>query len=353
MKKRLIICMAVVTIMSPVKLLSAEKAPDAPASPAVELLQSGEKDTIYVDELKIQPSVLDMAGKKHIKTALMRVSDSLENQVVSALSATRVFQLVERRLPPANGGVVNGAGAEAAEPDNRDRVPGGTATGARFAFRTLIDGFDDTVKTVEHQAIGRVSQSRTLFLSASVQIVDTLSGKLLPDSPSVQLTKTEETENARMGQLSGSDELLVAVAKEMARTLSQEVVALLRPAKVLTVTGRQILINRGSEYGFSKGDLVEIFTVQRVRDDDTGEFFHNEVSVGQAVISRIEKNQSYAAVTGDDTGITKGSVVRFVKSAARRAVEAEPPPDVTLPDFGTKGDRGNTPGSSEKPLKWK
>ena len=71
------------------------------------------------------------------------------------------------------------------------------------------------------------------------------------------------------------------------------------------------------------------------------------------MISRIEKNQSYATMSGDDLGITKGCVVRFMKTAARRAAESEPPPDATLPDFGTKGDAGSTPGSAEKPLKWK
>jgi hypothetical protein len=44
---------------------------------------------------------------------------------------------------------------------------------------------------------------------------------------------------------------------------------------------------------------------------------------------------------------------RVMKSAASRAIEGEPPPDVTQPDFGTKGDTRTTMGSSEKPLKWK
>jgi propanediol dehydratase large subunit len=167
------------------------------------------------------------------------------------------------------------------------------------------------------------------------------------------LNKVEEIENARIGQLSGSDQVLVALAKEMASKLSQEIVGFLRPAKVLSVTGRQVMFNRGTEAGFTKGDLVEIYAVQEVKDEDTGETFRNEVPVGQAVIKRIDKNQSYAAISGDDMGITKGCVVRFTKTAATRAAEGEPPPDVTQPDFGTKGDAGSTPGSSEKPLMWK
>ena len=315
-------------------------------------LSKGEMDTIFVAPLKVQPSLLEMAKKDGSLTELKRVSGSLEAQLVSALNATHVFQLVEmtRKSDAEQDQVI---AADAVDPDDKNIAETGEWADAKFAFLTRIDGFEDNSVIEEYRAIGRASLSRKLFLSASVQIVETSTGKLLPDSPSLQLTKTEEVENARIGQLSGSDEIIVALTKEMAKKLSQEVVALLRPAKVLAVTGRQVLFNRGSEAGFAKGDLVEIFSVQNVKDEDSGELFRNEVPVGQAVISRVDKNQSYATISGEEMGITKGCVVRFMKTAATRATEGEPPPDATLPDFGTKGDAGNTPGSSEKPLKWK
>jgi hypothetical protein len=315
-------------------------------------LSKGEKDTIFIGPLKVQPSVIEMAEKKNRLPELKRVFNSLETQFISALNGTRVFQLVERSRK-ADIELEQGFAAVAVDPNDKNAAQTGKMAGAKFSFLPQIDGFEDKSDITEHQAIGRASLSRKLFLSATVQIVDTTTGKLLPDSPSIQLTKTEEIENARIGQLSGSDEVIVALAKEMAKKLSQDVVALLRPAKVLTVTGKQIMFNRGSEAGFNKGDLVEIYAVQNVKDEDTGEVFRNEVPVGQATISRIDKNQSYAAISGDDMGITKGCVVRFVKTAASRAAEGEPPPDATQPDFEKKGDTGSTPGSSEKPLKWK
>jgi hypothetical protein len=278
--------------------------------------------------------------------------NSLENQFTSALSATRVFLLVERNRK-GDIELEQGFAAIAVDPNDKNAARTGKMAGAKFAFLPQVDGFEDSSETAEYQAIGRESITRKLFLSATVQVVDTTSGKLLPDSPSIQLTKIEVIENARIGQFSGSDEIIVALAKEMAKKLSQDVVALLRPAKVLTVTGRQVMFNRGSEAGFNKGDLVEIYTIQNVKDEDSGEVFHNEVPVGQAVINRIDKNQSYAAISGDDIGITKGCVVRFLKTAVARAAEGEAPPDATQPDFGSRGGPGNSPGSSEKPLKWK
>lgn len=315
-------------------------------------LSKGEKDTIFIGPLKVQPSVIEMAKRKHRSAVLKRVFNSLETQFIAALNATRVFQLVERSRK-SDIELEQGFAAVAVDPDDKNAAQAGKMAGAKFAFLAQIDGFEDKSETSEYHAIGRASLSRKLFLSATVQIVDTTTGKLLPDSPSIQLTKTEEVENARFGQLSGSDEVIVALAREMAKKLSQEVVAVLRPAKVLTVTGRQIMFNRGSEAGFNKGDLVEVYAVQIVKDEDSGETFRNEVPVGQAVINRIDKNQSYATINSDDLGITKGCVVRFLKGAAERAAESEPPPDVTLPDLGTGSDTSTTPGSGEKPLKWK
>ena len=315
-------------------------------------LSKGQKDTIFIGELKIQPAVSERAIKRKQLPALRLVADSLQSQFISALNATRIFQLVEQEHR-ADSAPEPQSELLASDTDDKKTAQSGKAAGAKFAFLPQIDGFEDTSETVEHQAIGRLSSSRTVFLSVVVRIVDTASGALLPDSPSIQLTRTEEKENVRPGSPFGGDEVLVTLAREMAKKLSRESVDSVRPAKVLMVTGKQVLINRGSEAGFVKGDLVEIYSVQNIKDDDTGELFRNEVPVGQATISRIEKNQSYATIQGDDSGITKGSVVRFIKSAARRASESEPPPDVTLPDFGAKGDPGSTPGSSEKPLKWK
>ena len=312
-------------------------------------LSKGEKDTIFIGALKVQPSVVEVAEKKGRQSELKRVINSLETQFISSLNATRVFQLVERSRK-ADIELEQGFAAVAVDPNDKNAAQAGKMAGAKYAFLPQIDGFEDSSETAEYQAIGRASMTRKLFLSALVQIVDTTTGKLLPDSPSIQLNKVEEIENVRIGQLSGSDQVIVSLAKEMASKLSQEIVAFLRPAKVLSVTGRQIMFNRGTESGFKKGDLVEIYAVQNVKDEDTGETFRNEVPVGQGIIDRIDKNQSYAKISGDDMGITKGCVVRFMKTAASRASEGEALPDATLPDFGTKGDTGS---SSDKPLKWK
>jgi len=312
-------------------------------SQAAELSQ-GEKDTIFIGDLKVQPAVTESASSKGYGEELRKTVQSLDTQFITALNATRVFQLVERKRK-GDLELEQSYASVAVDPSDKNMAQAGKMAGAKFALLPQIDGFEDRSETIEYQQIGRAALNRKIFLSVVVQVVDTTTGKLLPDSPSVQLSKGEVAENVRSGQATGSEKTIVELAKEMAGKLSNELVALLRPAKVLSVTGKQVQINRGSEAGFNKGDLVEIYATQDVKDEDTGEIFRNEVQVGQAKVVRVDKRQSFAMMFGENVGIAKGCVVRISKqhdqeahgqqSAASGAVTEE-----------------LTPGSSEKPLKW-
>lgn len=304
-------------------------------------LTTGSKDTIYIGKLKVGVSLVDAATRQGKRLELARAFQTLDAQFVTALSGTRVFQIVERaRLDEmqverdfAQSGMVDPADPQAAKI--------GKMAGAKFAFFPEIIGFEDKTETIEYQAIGRSAMNRRLFIAAVVKIVDTTTGKLLPDAPSVRLTRDEVIEMARHGQATPSDEAVVALSMDLARKLSQEVISLLRPAKVLSITGKQIQINRGSEAGFVKDDQVEVYATQQVKDPDSGEIYTNEVPVGTAVIVRLDKKQSFAMIQ-ENFGIAAGSIVRVVKSKADQGTVQAPP-----------GPAPVTPGSSDKPLTWK
>ncbi len=318
-------------------------------------LSRGEKDTIFVAPMKVLSSIEEQAEKKGTGVELSRIAQSLESQFTSALSATRIFQLVNRsRLEELN--LEQAFSEVSVDPDDEKAARMLKMTGARFAFFPRIDGFEDRSDVDTYQAIGRSSMTRTVYLSAQVQIVDTTTGELLPDVPAVQLSKVETAEMARTGNLQKSDSLLVDLAREMANTLSQRVVGMIRPAKVLAKTGNQILINRGSPAGFIPGAAVEVFAVQEIIDEDSGETFQNEIPVGKAEVSRGDSKKSFADIVGEDLGIAKGCIVRVEAvsasgatlpratwSGGRKATGTEVAPGKVSPD---------TPGSSSEPLKW-
>lgn len=305
-------------------------------------LSQGEKDTIFIDQLKVQPSVFEKAARDGRTIELRRAFETLETQFTTALSATRIFQLVERKNVQTLSTEQQFSDSGMVDIDKNNAAKSGKMLGAKFVFIPIIDGFEDISNTKMYQSIGRSEVTRNLFMSVVVQIVDTSTGALLPDVPSVQLKKTDIVQNVSAGQVVGGEELVVSLAKELAQKLSQETVLLMRPAKILSVTGKQVLINRGTEAGFNIGDQIEIYAVDNVKDDDTGEIFRNEIPVGQVKIIRIDKQKSFAMINGDDLGIAKGCIAKlFYPESA--AAGSETDGESLLVE---------TPDPSEKPQKW-
>lgn len=302
-------------------------------------LTKGEKDTIIIGRLQIQPSVKDMAAKQNRETELNNLTESLETQLINALTMTGAFQIVERKRK-GDLELEQAFATVAVNPNDKNAAKSLQMAGAKFAFLPQVDGFEDITEVQQYAAIDRHIQRRKIFLSAVVQIVDTTTGELLPNAPSVQLDKMVETDMLHSGTPMASERAVIELAKEMANKLSQKSIATLKPPKVLDITGKDVFINRGSEAGFNKGDLVEIYATQDVKDQDSGSIFKKEVAVGQGNITRVDAGNSYATITGDNLGIVKGCVVRVIKSV-------QPPSDNVQAD-----EKPLTPGSSDKPLKW-
>lgn len=322
---------------------------------AEEQLAKAEQLGIYIGQLEIQPSVTEAAAKAGKELSLKRTAQSLDTQFISALSATRVFQMVERKRK-ADLEQEQGYAATAVDVNDKNAAQLGKMAGAKYALLPQIDGFEDMVDIQEYKDIGRFSMRRKLYMSVTVTVVDTSTGKYLPDVASVQLSREEVVNNARNTKfLEGSDALNVELAKNMANALCQEVVALIRPAKVLAVTGKQVMINRGTSAGFNQGAAVEFFAYEEVKDEDSGETFRNEASVGKGTISRSDSKQSYANIVGTDLGITKGCIVKVVSTTDSEETVSQSAPGGDFPENPATipADQSETtPGSSEKPLQF-
>ncbi len=325
-----------------------------PLAPIWGQLAKGSKDTLFIGAVKVQPSVRELAKSDGAVLELDRAAQSLETQFIQAVSATRVFQLVDRKRL-ADIQAEQSFTAVAVDPSDPRAAQLLKMAGARWAFLPEIDGFQVRTDTVKFQ-VGRESVTQKYFFSALVQIVDTTTGELLPDVPSIQLNEIETAEMAGIGQVQASDQVLVALARKMARQLSQEAVAILRPAKILALTGSQIMINRGSEAGFAPGVSLEIFAYQNIVDEDTGEVFRNEIPVGRATVRRGDQKKSFAEIGGEDLGIAVGCIVKPLRQTARSAplapVTWSGGKEATGTEIAPRGASPQTPGSSAQPLSW-
>ena len=329
MQKKILVLLLAFVLSLPLLAIGAE-------------LSLGEKDTIFIDAVRIQTSLVESADQYGTSLALQRAADTLETEFTTALSATRVFQLVERRELTTLEKEQELTASGKVDAEYINAATAGRLHGAKFVLIPTLNGFEDITTTKSYTASGRADVTRDLFFSAVIRIVDTKTGALLPEAPSIQLKEREVTRLLPNEGVGSGEAFLVTQAKELARQLAQEAVNMLRPAKVLKVSGKQLLINRGSDAGFALGDQVEIFAIENIRDEESGETYRNEIPVGQAEIIRIDKKQSFAMINGDDLGITAGGIVKIFR-AAGAATKSDT--DISPPVI-------ETPGSSEKPLKW-
>jgi curli biogenesis system outer membrane secretion channel CsgG len=287
-----------------------------------EELSKGEKDSIFIAPLTVQPSVMETAKAKGQDAILHQALDSLDTQLTTALNATRVFQLVERKRIAdllTEQGLI---GVMDKNPTDKKVVEALKVAGAKYAFFLQVDAFEDRTEKRRFQALDRTSIRRSVYLSAVVRVVNTTTSRLLPDSPSVQQSRTNMVEWARSDDQLDGPQIVIDLVKGISAELSQGVVSLLRPAKILTVTGKQIMINRGTDSGFHPDDFVEVFATQVVKDPDSGEEFRNEVLVGRARIVRGDVKQCFGMLEGEDTGVAPMCVVKVDK---KRTVEAKVP----------------------------
>lgn len=347
MKKIFLTGIALLALAAVLPALAA--AADEPAK--------GGKDTIFIGRVKVQPSVAALARDGGYELQVRRVAESLETQFINAVNATRVFQLVDRKRvaeiqeEQAFGQVAVGQGAAQVL----------QMTGAKYAFLPEIDGFEVRTRKDVYQTVGRESVTREYNLSVLVQVVNTTTGEVLPDSPTFQVTKVDTTGMAAPGQAGARDRVLVEMAGEAAGRLSRDVVGLLRPARVLKVTqlgeGKvQMLINRGAQGGFEPGGMVTVFHFEEVKDADTGEVYRDKTPICRAKIVRGDAKQSTALSIGEDLGVTEGCIVeldpadasaveipRTTWSGGEEKSGTEVAPVKVSPD---------TPGSGAAPLKW-
>jgi len=302
-------------------------------------LAQGEKDTIFIGPIKVQDAIRESAKKSGRQSELDQISQALRSQLVTEINQTRVFQIVERERKD-DIELEQAFAQVAVDPNDKNGAQTLKMAGAKYAFLPQIDGFEDRRSSTRYEAIGRSSMSRSVWISATVSIVDTTTGALLPESPSVTVKSGSSAEYVRQGASLGGDELISSLTKELAEKLARESVTLMRPAKVLSVTGSQIQINRGTEAGFAVGSEIEFFATQDVTDEDTGEVFKNEVPVGTGVVNRSDAKQSFAEPKGENLGIARGCIVKVLKKKADKPVAVAQ----------KKAPEPLNSGSGEKPL---
>jgi curli biogenesis system outer membrane secretion channel CsgG len=279
--------------------------------PAIVSAQEG-KSTLAVSSIKPTPS-LAASVKPDKKLEMNRVIESLDSQLVDRINATRKFDVVGRSdlgdiLKEQDLGASGNVDAATA-------AKAGKLTGAKYLLVTTVDDFQDYVEKATFEGTGRSATKRVFRLSVVGKVYDSSTGKLLESAnfqtgnDAFKQIQEERNYSVKDGEL--SDEMMVAVSRDMAQRIANHVADVIFPAKVLIKRDNEVTINRGEGGGVAVGDTFNVFALgEELIDPDTKESLgREEAKVGKVKITQVNPKTSTAQIL-EDTGIDKGAILR-------------------------------------------
>ncbi len=279
--------------------------------PALAFAQEG-KATLAISSIKPTPS-LNASLKPDKKLELGRIIESLDSQLIDRVNATRKFDVTGRS--DLNDILKEQEVGASGNVDAKTAAQAGKLAGAKYLLITTVDDFQDYVETATFEGTGRSATKRVFRISLVGKIYDSSTGKLL-ESVNIQTgndefkkIQEERSYSVKDGEL--SDEMMVAVSRDMAQRIADRLADVIFPAKVLAKRDKQVTINRGEGGGVSAGDTFNVFALgEELIDPDTKESLgREEVKVGTVKITQVNPKTSIAEIL-DDTGIDKGAVLR-------------------------------------------
>ena len=279
--------------------------------PALASAQEG-KATLAVSSIKPTPS-LAASLKPDKKAEMGRIIESLDSQLTAGIQATRKFDIVGRSdLSDIIKEQDLGASGNV---DAKTAAQAGKLTGAKYLLVTTVDDFQDYVEKATFEGTGRAATKRVFRLSIVGKVYDSSTGKLLESAnfqtgnDQFKQIQEERSYSVKDGEL--SEEMMVAVSRNMAQKIANRIADVVFPAKVLLKRDKDVTINRGEGGGVAVGDTFNVFALgEELIDPDTKESLgRDEVKVGKVKITQVNPKTSTADIL-DDTGIDKGAILR-------------------------------------------
>jgi curli biogenesis system outer membrane secretion channel CsgG len=270
------------------------------------------KSTLAVSSIKATPS-LAASVKPDKKLEMNRIIESLDSQLVDRINATRKFDVVGRSdLKDVVGEQDLGGSGNV---DAKTAAQAGKLTGAKYLLVATVDDFQDYVEKATFEGTGRTATKRVFRFSVVGKIYDSTTGKLLESvnlqtgSDAFKQIQQERNYVVKDGEL--SDEMMVAVSRNMAEKIANRVADVVFPAKVLIKRDNAITINRGEGGGMTVGTVFNVYALgQELIDPDTKESLgREEVKVGKVKITQVNPKTSQAEIL-EDTGIDAGAILR-------------------------------------------
>lgn len=275
------------------------------------------KMRIGLGAVKVLPSLKHSLAANGQLDLVNRASETIEGQMMDALQNTRKFEIIARHDLDE---LIKEQGLPAGsitDPSDPKSAMAARIKGVEYLVLTTIDDFVDVEQSTASPEMQMAVSRRTLRMSAVVRIYNSSTGVLLESMSvpvqvegggAVRITPGDAMRNPK----AQDDSAYVELVNQLSTRCAQRITDILFPAKVVTVTGDAVVINRGAGTMINRGEVWEVYaTGKELRDPDTGEILgKEETKMGEIVINDVLPKASRAQLVGENRGVGPGQIAR-------------------------------------------
>lgn len=275
------------------------------------------REVLAVGKIEPTKALVDDMQRKNRTIEMRRVIEAMDSHLISALAQTRKFTLVGRsdladllkEQDLGDSGIID-AGTAAEK---------GKVKGAKFRLVTTVDSFLEENIEQTFGGTGRKGVKRRFQLSAQAKVYDASTGELL-EAPNVQIEKVDAIINdgAQVTDAKRTDEMMPALAREMAEKVALRVVDVAFPVKVIDIEDKTVTLNRGDGGGVKAGEVWSVFGPSKsITDPDTGAVIKRKGKlVGKIKITSVDPDSSQGEII-EGEGIAVGAILNRPQETAQ------------------------------------
>jgi curli biogenesis system outer membrane secretion channel CsgG len=270
--------------------------------------------SLAVVDVRIGKMLTDSVKDAGKIASLGRVAQAMDGQLIVGFNSTRKCTIIARtdldrvlkEQDLGNSGNCN--------PSDPKVAKACQLAGAEYLLALDISDFQDSVQTIEVANVRRTT--RVIRCTAVCKIINTTTGKV-KEAVSVP-AEAEDTTDVRTnvaGTTDGdlSDRLLGQISHGLAATMANRVVDVFYPARIVSVTDKQVTINRGDGTGIAEGQIWIVHSLgKEMFDPDTKESLgREEIIVGKVRVSSVTPKFAKAEILEGAAGMETGALLRL------------------------------------------
>ncbi|MBN1553063.1 hypothetical protein JW979_16425 [bacterium] len=257
----------------------------------------------------------------------------LTSDFITQLVQTRKFDVVERDR--MNEIIKEQDFSDTEYVSTANAIKMGQLLGADYFIFGQIELIEAQKTSKQVPYTDKVSESIFGRMVVNMRIVDTRGGKV------VAAKKINYTDSGKMtGSEAETAMMFMEKLKEnTVKKLVNEVVEGVFPIKVASISGTDVVLNRGEGASYSAGDVLTVYEQGKdIKDPDTGESLGaEEIEIGKIQVTEILQKQTKGTlISGDPSAIKVGAICR--SDSVKR--------------YDDRPEKPESPGSSAKPIQW-